>query len=142
MAKSAELKTKVNKASVEGFLNSVKDETARKDCFEILKMMKQVTKEEPKMWGSSIVGFGSYHYKGKSGREGDWMLTGFSPRKQNLTLYLMGGFEENAGDLLKKLGKHKTSVGCLYINKLEDVDKKVLKELVAVSVKRMKQLSK
>jgi hypothetical protein len=141
MAKSAELKTKVNEASVESFLNSVKDEQARADCFEILKMMKQVTKEEPKMWGSSIVGFGSYHYKGASGREGDWMLTGFSPRKQNLTLYLMGGFDAHA-DLLKKLGKHKTSVGCLYIKKLEDVDKKVLKELVVETVKTIKKLSK
>ena len=141
MAKSAELKTKVNNASVEGFLNSVKDEQTREDCFEILKMMKQVTKEEPKMWGSSIVGFGSYHYKGASGREGDWMLTGFSPRKQNLSLYLMHGFDEQK-DLLKKLGKHKTSMGCLYIKKLDDVDKKVLKELVAGSVKRMKQPSK
>jgi hypothetical protein len=141
MAKSAELKTKLNDASVEGFLNSVKDEQTRADCFEILKIMKQVTKEEPKMWGSSIVGFGSYHYKGASGREGDWMLTGFSPRKQNLTLYLMSGFDAHA-DLLKKLGKHKTSVGCLYIKKLEDVDKKVLKELVVETVKAMKKLSK
>jgi len=141
MAKSAELKTKVNNASVEGFLNSVKDEQTREDCFEILKIMKQVTKEEPKMWGTSIIGFGSYHYKGASGREGDWMLTGFSPRKQNLTLYLMHGFDEQK-DLLKKLGKHKTSMGCLYIKKLDDVDKKVLKELVAGSVKRMKQSSK
>ena len=137
MAKSAELKTKVNKASVEGFLNAVADEQARKDCFEILKMMKQVTMEEPKMWGASIVGFGSYHYIGKSGREGDWMLTGFSPRKQNLTLYLMGGFDSEK-NLLKKLGKYKTSVGCLYIKKLDDVDKKVLKELVTASVKKMK----
>ncbi len=141
MAKKTELKTKVNKASVEGFLNTVKDEAVRKDCFEILKIMQQVTKEKPKMWGSSIVGFGSYHYVGKSGREGDWMLTGFSPRKQNLTLYLMGGFDSQAG-LLKKLGKFKTSVGCLYIKKLDDVDKKVLKELVQESVKRMKRLSK
>jgi hypothetical protein len=141
MAKNADLKTKVNNANVEGFLNAVKDEAARKDCFEIMKIMKQVTKEEPKMWGSSIVGFGSYHYKGKSGREGDWMLTGFSPRKQNLTLYLMHGFDEQK-DLLKKLGKHKTSMGCLYIKKLDDVDKKVLKELVAGSVKRVKQTSK
>ncbi|MEW6086431.1 MAG: DUF1801 domain-containing protein [Chloroflexota bacterium] len=140
MAKNAELKTKVNDASVEKFLNAVKDEQARTDCYEILKMMKQVTKEEPKMWGSSIVGFGSYHYKGKSGREGDWMLTGFSPRKQNLTLYLMGGFDTHK-DLLKKLGKFTTSVGCLYVKKLDDVDKKVLKELIAASVKRMKQLS-
>ena len=92
MAK-AEPKTKVNDASVTEFLDSVADEQKRNDCFEILTMMKQITKEEPKMWGSSIVGFGSYHYRGKSGREGDWMLTGFSPRKQNLTLYLMGGFD-------------------------------------------------
>ena len=141
MAKNAELKTKVNEASVEKFLNAVTDEQTRTDCYEILKLMKQVTKEEPKMWGASIVGFGSYHYKGASGREGDWMLTGFSPRKQNLTLYLMHGFDAHA-DLLKKLGKHKTSMGCLYIKKLDDVDKKVLKELVTASVKRMKQSSK
>ena len=137
----SELKTKVNNASVEKFLNAVADEQARKDCYEILKIMKQVTKAEPKMWGASIVGFGSYHYKGASGREGDWMLTGFSPRKQNLTLYLMHGFNVHK-DLLKKLGKYKTSMGCLYIKKLEDVDKKVLKELVAESVKRMKSQDK
>ena len=141
MAKSTEVKTKVNNASVTHFLDNVTDEQKRKDSFEILKVMKQITKEEPKMWGASIVGFGSYHYKGASGREGDWMLTGFSPRKQNLTLYLMHGFDEQK-DLLKKLGKHKTSMGCLYIKKLDDVDKKVLKELVAGSVKRMKQPSK
>ena len=138
MAK-AELKTKVNDASVTTFLNSVADEQKRNDCFEILKMMQQITKEEPKMWGASIVGFGSYHYKGKSGREGDWMLTGFSPRKQNLTLYLMGGFDTHA-DLLNNLGKFTTGAGCLYIKTLDDVDKKVLKELVQASVKRMKQL--
>jgi uncharacterized protein DUF1801 len=137
----SELKTKVNTASVEKFLNAVADEQARKDSYEILKIMKQVTKEEPKMWGASIVGFGSYHYKGASGREGDWMLTGFSPRKQNLTLYLMHGFDVHK-DLLKKLGKYKTSMGCLYIRKLEDVDKKVLKELVAASVKRVKSEEK
>jgi hypothetical protein len=137
MAK-AELKTKVNDASVTEFLNSVADEQKRDDCFEILKMMKQVTKEEPKMWGDSIVGFGSYHYKGKSGREGDWMLTGFSPRKQNLTLYLMGGFDTHA-DLLNNLGKFSTGAGCLYIKTLNDVDRKVLKDLVQASVRRMKQ---
>jgi hypothetical protein len=139
--KMSEPKTKVNTASVEKFLNAVADEQARKDCYEILKIMKQVTKEEPKMWGASIVGFGSYHYKGASGREGDWMLTGFSPRKQNLTLYLMHGFNVHK-DLLKKLGKYKTSMGCLYIKKLDDVDKKVLKELVAESVKRVKSQDK
>jgi hypothetical protein len=145
MAKKVELKTKVNAASVEGFLNSVTDEQKRKECFEILGLMKQVTKEAPKMWGSSIVGFGSYRYKAASGREGDWLLTGFSPRKQNLTLYIMGGFDSYK-DFLKKLGKYKTSGGrlggCLYIKKLDDVDRKVLKELVAESVKTMKKLSK
>jgi hypothetical protein len=141
MAKKVELKTKVNAASVEGFLNSVTDEQKREDCFEILRLMKQVTKEAPKMWGSSIVGFGSYHYKGASGREGDWFLTGFSPRKQNLTLYIMGGFDSHR-DLLKKLGKYKTSVGCLFIKKLDAVDRKVLKKLVAESVKTTKKLSK
>ena len=137
MAK-AELKTKVNDASVTKFIESVTDEQKRNDCFEILKMMKQITKEEPKMWGASIVGFGSYHYKGASGREGDWMLIGFSPRKQNLTMYLMGGFDTHA-DLLKKLGKYKTSVGCLYVKKLSDVDMSMLKKLIAESVKRMKK---
>jgi hypothetical protein len=138
---NAEVKTKVNDASVTEFLNKVADEQKRDDSFEILKMMKQVTREEPKMWGPSIIGFGSFHYKGKSGREGDWMLTGFSPRKQNLTLYLMGGFEGHA-PLLKKLGKHTLGKGCLYIKRLADVDKKVLKELVQASVKQIKQLGK
>ncbi len=101
MAKMVEVKTKVNAASVEGFLNSVTDEQKREDSFEILKMMKLVTQEEPKMWGDSIVGFGNYHYKYASGREGDWMLIGFSPRKQNLTLYLMNGFDVHK-DLLNK----------------------------------------
>lgn len=136
-----EIKTKLNDASVTDFLNSVTDEGKRNDAFEILKLMKQVTKAEPKMWGTSIVGFGSYHYKGAGGREGDWMLTGFSPRKQALTVYLNHGFDAHK-DLLQKLGKYKTGMGCLYINKLEDVDRKVLKELVTASVKRMKQSSK
>ena len=139
MAKT-ELKTKVNDSSVTKFLEGVTDEQKRNDAFEMLKLMKQVTKEEPKMWGASIVGFGSYHYKGASGREGDWMLTGFSPRKQALTVYLNHGFDAHK-DLLKKLGKYKTGMGCLYINKLDDVDRKVLKELVTASVKRMKQSS-
>jgi hypothetical protein len=138
MAKKSELKAQVNDASVEDFLNSIADEQKREDCFEILKLMKQVTKETPKMWGANIIGFGSYHYKDASGRERDWMLTGFSPRKQNLTLYLMGGFNLYE-DLLKKLGKYETSIGCLYIKKLDDVDKKVLKELVAQSVRTMKE---
>lgn len=138
MAKQAELKTKQTEASVDDFLNAIPDEQTRKDCFEIAKIMKQATKSEPKMWGTSIVGFGSYHYKGASGREGDWMLTGFSPRKQNLTLYIMAGFDRYEA-LLKKLGKFSTGKSCLYIKKLADVDKKVLKELVSESVKVMKR---
>lgn len=134
----AEPKTKVNNASVTDFLNTIEDESKRKDCFEILKLMKQITKEEPKMWGSSIIGFGSYHYVYASGREGDWMLTGFSPRKQNITLYIMPGFERY-NSLMKKLGKYSTGKSCLYIKKLADVDTKVLKELVSESVKTMKQ---
>lgn len=140
MAKNVELKTKLNDASVEDFLNTVDDEQIRADCFEITKIMKQVTKAEPKMWGTSIVGFGTYHYKGKSGREGDWMLVGFSPRKQNLTLYIMAGFDRY-DELLAKLGKFTTGKSCLYIKKLADVDKKVLKKLVTESVKVMKQAS-
>ena len=141
MAKNVELKTKLNDASVEDFLNTVSDEKIRADCFEIAKIMKQVTKAEPKMWGASIVGFGSYHYKGASGREGDWMLVGFSPRKQNLTVYIMAGFERY-DELMKKLGKFSTGKSCLYIKNLADVDKKVFKELVSESVQFMKTLSK
>ena len=137
----AELKTKLTDASVEDFLNTVEDEQKRKDCFEIAGIMKQVTKEEPKMWGTSIIGFGSYHYKYESGREGDMTQIGFSPRKQNITLYVGLGAETES-PLLKKLGKYKTGMGCLYVKKLDDVDKKVLKELVTESVKRMKILSK
>ncbi len=134
----AELKTKVNTASVTDFLNGIKDETKRADSFEILKMMQQVTKQEPKMWGSSIVGFGNYHYKYESGREGDWFVIGFSPRKQELTLYGMGNWLES--DLLKKLGKYKTGKGCLYIKKLEHVDTKVLKEMLRQAVTTAKNL--
>jgi hypothetical protein len=134
----AELKTKPNKASVDKFLNSVKDERKRNDCFKVLELMKKITKEEPVMWGPSIVGFGSYHYKYESGREGDFFLTGFSPRKQSLTLYIMAGFKRYS-EIMKKLGKHKTGSSCLYINKLEDIDMRVLKELISESVKYMKQ---
>ncbi len=134
----AELKTKLNKANVDKFLESIKAVKKREDSFKILKMMEQLTKEKPRMCGSSIVGFGNYHYKYASGREGDWFLTGFSPRKQSLTLYIMSGFRRHDG-LMKKLGKHKTGSSCLYINKLEDIDMKVLKKLISESVKYMKQ---
>jgi Domain of unknown function (DU1801) len=135
MAKNAEVKTKKNDASVEGFLNTIQDEEIRKDCFEIVQMMKKASKEEPKMWGSSIIGFGEYHYKYESGREGDTMKIGFSPRKQNITLYILfGANPENP--LFKKLGKHTTGKGCLYIKKLADLDKKVLQELIKESANR------
>lgn len=131
----AELKTKVTKASVEKFLQGIRDEQKREECFQILKLMKRATKAEPKMWGPSIVGFGDHHYVYESGREGDWFMAGFSPRVQNLTLYAMGGFDPQ---LLKKLGKHKTGKGCLYISRLEDVDRKVLYQLIVGSVKKLK----
>lgn len=137
----AELKTKKNDASVEAFLQTIKEEQKRKDCNTILAMMKKATKAEPKMWGSSIVGFGSYHYKSeRSKQEGDWFITGFSPRKQNLTLYIMPGIDYYK-DLVQKLGKCRTSVSCLYINKLADVDMKVLNELVITAYKRMKEMN-
>jgi 23S rRNA A2030 N6-methylase RlmJ len=138
----AELKTKPTKQSVEKFLKSVEDEMKRKDCIAILDMMKKITKEKPVMWGNAIVGFGTYHYKSqRSSQEGDWFIIGFSPRKQNLTLYLMAGFKKYT-ELLKKLGKYKISGGsCLYIKKLSDVDTKVLKELLKNSFQYMKKIT-
>jgi hypothetical protein len=134
-----ELKTRPTDKSVEEFLNNVENPTRRADSFEILKLMKEVTKEEPIMWGNSIVGFGSYHYKYASGREADWLRVGFSPRKQSLTVYIMDGFEKY-DELLNKLGKHKTGKSCLYINKLKDVDMSTLKKLVIESLNYMKEL--
>jgi len=137
----SDLKTKPTDRSVEAFLKGIAGEKKRRDAFALLALMQKVTRAEPKMWGTSIVGFGSYRYKYASGREGDWFVTGFSPRKQNLTLYLMGGFERY-GQLMKKLGKHKTGKGCLYLNTLDDVDLPTLKELVKQSVKHMAQAGK
>jgi Domain of unknown function (DU1801) len=133
----AEIKTKLTDASVEDFINTMKDEQKRKDSFAIVEMMKKATGEEPKMWGSAIIGFGNIKYKSPgTGREVDWMRIGFSPRKASLSLYLMSIKEHAAA--LKKLGKHKTGAGCLYINKLEDIDLKVLKGMIDVSVNRKK----
>lgn len=134
----AELKTKLNDASVEEFLNGIDNEKRKVDSFAILELMKEATGEEAKMWGASIIGFGSYQYKYASGREGEWMLVGFSPRKQNLTLYIMPGFA-NYDDLLGKLGNYKTGKSCLYIKKLADVDQEILKELVKLSVAHMRE---
>ncbi|MEX0900101.1 MAG: DUF1801 domain-containing protein [Gammaproteobacteria bacterium] len=133
----AELKTKPGNTSVDGFLNAITDETRRQDCFTVMRLMKAVTRSEPRLWGGTMVGFGSYHYKYESGREGDWFLTGFAPRKQNLTLYVMAGFDRYP-TLLAKLGKYKTGKSCLYVKRLADIDLDVLKDLVAASVKHMK----
>ncbi|MBS3913838.1 MAG: DUF1801 domain-containing protein [Bacteroidetes bacterium] len=133
----AENKTKASKLSVDAFLNTIADEGIRKDCLAIADTMSAVTGESPVMWGSSIIGFGSYHYKYDSGREGDMCLVGFSPRKQNITLYLMGEFNRR-DDLLENLGKFKTGKGCLYIKKLADVNVSVLNELIKGSVAYMK----
>lgn len=129
----AELKTQPNSKSVEAFLNAIPDERKRQDSITLLEMMKQVTQAEPVMWGDSIIGFGSYHYCYESGREGDWFLTGFSPRKQNLTLYIMSGFDQYDA-LLAKLGKHSTGKSCLYVRRLKDIDLSTLEELVRRSV--------
>jgi len=137
MAK-VKLKTTQTKKSVKAFLHGVKEKKRRDDCYAVLKIMKSITKAQPRMWGPSIVGFGSYHYKYESGREGDMFLAGFSPRKQNLTLYIMSGFREY-NDLLRKLGKHKTGSSCLYLNSLDDVDSAILKKLIGASVKKMKK---
>jgi hypothetical protein len=135
----AELKTQKNNASVIDFINSVEDETKRQDSFKLLEIFKECTGEQPAMWGSSIIGFGQYHYKSeRSTQEGDWPLTGFSPRKANLTIYIMPGFEKYQKDLAK-LGKHKTSVSCLYIKKLADVDIVILKRIITDAYESMKQ---
>ena len=133
--KLAEIKTKPTSASVEDFINKIKDEQKRKDSFVLLEMMKKATGEEPILWSSSVIGFGNVRYKSATtGREVDWLRIGFSPRKANLSLYISINIKEHAA-ALKKLGKHKTGVGCLYINKLEDIDIKVLKEMIKVSLK-------
>lgn len=136
----AELKTKKTKASVAKFISSVDDEQKRKDAKTLMKLFGQVTKEKPVMWGTSIIGFGSYHYKSeRSAQEGDWPITGFSPRKQNLTIYIMSGFTAY-GALLRKLGKHSISGGsCIYIKRLSDVHLPTLRTIIASSVRDMKK---
>lgn len=134
MGKVAEIKTKQNASSVSSFIDSIADEQKRKDSYVILKMMEKATNEEPKMWGSSMIGFGKFRYKSPAtGREVDWFKIGFSPRKANLSLHLLD--LQRHADALKKLGKHKTGKGCLYINKLGDVDLEVLEEMIAAATK-------
>jgi hypothetical protein len=133
----AEIKTKPTDVSPVAFIDQVENEQKRKDSHELVGLMKKVTGKPAKMWGPSIVGFGQYHYKYESGHEGDMPLTGFSPRKQSLVLYLGPGLEDKK--LMSKLGKHKVGKGCLYINKLDDVDRDLLKELVTKSVREMRK---
>ena len=135
----AELKTQKNDASVEDFLHALENDTRRIDGFKILELMRGIAGDPGSMWGSSIVGFGEFSYTNTTGKENKWMITGFSPRKQNLTLYIMDGFDDYE-KLLSKLGKYKTGKSCLYINKLADVDRDVLKELVKKSVEHMKEI--
>ena len=133
-----ENKTKVTDASVDSYLAAIVDEARRKDCEALAKLMTRATKQPPKMWGASIVGFGSYHYKYESGREGDSCLTGFSSRKSDITLYLVASFPERE-ELLAKLGKYKVGGGCLYVRKLSDVNPKVLEQLIVGSVAERKR---
>ncbi len=134
----ATLKTAPNNNSVEDFIDTVENQQKQEDSRRLLHLMQEVTGEKPVMWGDSIIGFGNYRLKYESGRELDWMLAGFSPRKQNLTIYMMGGFE-NQETLLKKLGKAKHSVGCLYTKKLADIDVNVLREMIQLSVETLKK---
>lgn len=129
-------KTVPNDQDVMEFLEAIANDHQRSDAIELLKLIKNVVNLEPKMWGDSIVGFGTYHYRYESGREGDMFLTGFSPRKNDLTIYVMTGFE-NCKDLLQKLGKHKIGKSCLYIKKLQNIDQEILKEIISDSVQRM-----
>ena len=134
----AEMKTKATAVDVQAFVENIEDEGQRRDAQEILRMMKRITGEKPAMWGESIVGFGRYHSRYDSGREGDWFLTGFSPRKRDLTLYIMAGFDR-WDELMERLGKYRIGKSCLYIRRLEDVDAKVLAELIEASVDHMKR---
>lgn len=134
----SELKTRPNDQNIEKFLNDIEDKQKRSDCFDLIDLMTEITGEAPKMWGNSMVGFGSYHYKYESGREGDWFLTGFSPRKQNLTIYITAGFKDY-DEIMGLLGKYKTGSSCLYVKKLSDIDPAQLKLLVKKSVTDIKK---
>jgi len=137
MAK-AKNKTTANEASVEVFLDSMKDDQKREDSYKILEMMKRLSGYEPKMWGGSIIGFGEYHYKYESGREGDMCRIGFSPRAQNLSLYFMPGYQDFS-EYLSRLGKHKLGKSCLYIKRLSDVDETVLEEMIVRDLEMMEE---
>lgn len=133
----AEAKTKPTKASVKEFFNQIPDKERRDDCIAVAKMMEEITGDKPKMWGPSIVGFGTWHYKYASGHEGDWPIAAFSPRKRDLTVYFNIGFDKNR-ELMKQLGKHSTGKSCLYIKRLSDIHIPTLKKLIKVSIKQLK----
>ena len=134
----AENKTKPTVQKVSEFIAGIEDKQKRADCRELMKLMSGITGNRAKMWGASIVGYGKYHYKYESGREGDFFLTGFSPRKQALSLYIVSGFSLNP-ELMEKLGKYKTGKSCLYVKKLDDVDREVLAQLVEESVAHIRK---
>lgn len=136
----AELKTQPNSDDIAGFINQIKERTKREDSYVLMQIMEEVTGESAVMWGSSIIGFGKYHYRYESGREGDWFLTGFSPRKQALSIYIMGGFSRYE-ELMNGLGKYKTGKGCLYVKKLSDIDLDSLKDLITESINYLKTKS-
>ncbi|MEQ9188744.1 MAG: DUF1801 domain-containing protein [Cryomorphaceae bacterium] len=133
------MKTVKNEGDVYAFIDKAEKEQTRADCRELIALMQEVTGEPPALWGPSIVGFGSYHYKYASGREGDFLLVGFSPRKQNLTLYIMGGFKRHDA-LMQSLGKYKTGKSCLYVKQLDDIDRTVLRSLIEESVAYMRSI--
>lgn len=135
----AELKTKPTEEDPSKFLKGIEDDQKRTDCLELLALMEAITGKKPKMWGTSIIGFGNYHYKYASGREGDYFVTGFSPRKQNLTIYIMPGFTPYEA-VMSKIGKYKTGKSCLYIKKLDDIDRDLLRELISQSVRDMAEI--
>ena len=137
----AELKTKPNSENVGDFLNTIDDKQKRADCKTVAKIMREATGKRAKMWGASIVGYDNYDYKYESGRSGSFMITGFSPRAQNISIYIMPGFKK-FGPLMDKLGKYKTGKSCLYVKRLEDVDQKVLARLIKASVKEMRRMYK
>ena len=133
------LKTQPNDANVDEFIQSVEDDQRRNDCLTLLPIMQRITQKQPIMWGDSIIGFGNYHYENRSGRGGDWFVTGFSPRKREMTVYIMPGFQ-NYSVLLEQLGKHRLGKSCLYIKKLSDVNITILESLIAQSVADMKSM--
>jgi hypothetical protein len=134
----AELKTKENDQSVNEFINSLTDEKQRNDSEMLIKIMSELSSSPPKMWGDSIIGFGQYRYKYASGREGDWFLVGFSPRKANISLYIIS-YLENFNELMMQLGKYKTGKSCIYIKKIEDINLDILKELISISIAELKK---